>query len=469
MKAVAQRTADRIAELELRLNEAEETLRAIRHGEVDALVVTGQHGEQVFTLQGAETPYRLLIEEMNEGALLLAPDGTILHANARFANLLAKPLEEVIGSSWFRFFLPSERPQVRDLLVHSGKSGSKAEFNLELGDGATRPVEVSLASMKREGIEGFSVVVTDLTHRKAAEETLRASNTKLLEMVGDLERFSYSISHDLRAPLRAMKSFAELLENQCAAGAQVRNPEWLRRISAAATRLDSLIQGALDYACVVKQDSTPERVDLDSLLPELLETYPNLAPDKADIQIQRALPVVLGNEAALTQVFSNLLGNAVKFVGPGTRAQVRVWWEPPPADHSWDEGLSHSRTEASQTASTSSSPKPPNSNHLVRVWVEDNGVGIPAKAQNSIFEMYQRARADYEGTGIGLAIVRKAVERMHGRVGVESQEGKGSRFWVELPAAEEACRNKSETRNPKSETNPNLQIRILSLCRKTLS
>ena len=90
----------RIAELELRLSEAEDTLRAIRQGDVDALVVAGPNGDQVFTLEGADTPYRFLIEEMDEGALLLQPDGTILFANARFAELAGVPLEKVTGSTW---------------------------------------------------------------------------------------------------------------------------------------------------------------------------------------------------------------------------------------------------------------------------------------------------------------------------------------------------------------------------------
>ncbi len=399
------------AELQKRLEEAEETLRAIRHGEVDALVVSGAEGEQVFTLQGAETPYRFLVEEMNEGALLLGREGTILYANARFAELTGTPLEQLIGSSWERFFAPAERPRVVALLGQAQKSGVKQEFQLESG-ARSRPVEVSLASMKRERLEGFSVIIADLSGRKAAEQALRESNARLKEMIAELENFSYSISHDMRAPLRAMKSFAVILEEGCANCGQVENRDLLKRISAAATRLDDLIQGSLDYARVIKHDLILQPVDLARLLRSILETYPNLLPQKAEIRIAGQLPVVLGNESALTQVFSNLLGNAVKFVKPGTRPEVRIRAEARP------EGR-------------------------VRVWVEDNGIGIPPTSQHRIFEMFQRAHKGYEGTGIGLAVVRKVTERMGGAVGVESEEGKGSRFWVELrtsPGATEASR-----------------------------
>jgi len=108
----------------------------------------------------------------------------------------------------------------------------------------------------------------------------------------------------------------------------------------------------------------------------------------------------LGSEALLTQCFANLLGNAVKFVAPGVQPRARLYVEP--------------------------------AGDYTRIWIEDNGIGIPPHAQERLFKMFQRLTPDYEGTGIGLAIVRKVVQRMGGRVGVESEPGNGSRFWVEL-------------------------------------
>jgi PAS domain S-box-containing protein len=385
--------------LKLRLEEAEETLRAIREGEVDALVVEGPDGDQIFTLQGAEAPYRFLVEEMNEGALLLGLDGTILYANARFAVLAGLPLNEVIGACWEHLFNPAQQPDLHSLLGNYKAGGVRREFDLKTPQGS-RPVEVSVASLKRQTLQGFSVVVTDLSERKTAEEALRASNAKLREMVAELEHFSYSIGHDMRAPLRAMKSFAALLEDNETMAGQPENRDLLRRISAAASRLDSLIQGSLDYARVIKRDVSAEQVNLDRLLRDLVESYPNLLPSHAEIELEPNLPVVLGNEAGLTQVFSNLLGNAVKFVKPGVRPRIRVWSEV--------------------------------RDQHARVWVEDNGIGIEPDAQARIFELFQRAHRAYEGTGIGLAVVRKIVTQMGGSAGVESEPGKGSRFWVEL-------------------------------------
>jgi signal transduction histidine kinase len=174
--------------------------------------------------------------------------------------------------------------------------------------------------------------------------------------------------------------------------------------------MDQLIIDALSYSKSALDDLPLEPVDLQAILDDLLDTYPNLQRDRADIRAENRLPMVYGNEAALTQCLSNLLGNAVKFAQPGVPPRVRLWSEEVEAPL----GLSQLEDKA------------------VRLWIEDNGIGIPGHLHQRIFRMFQRATSDHEGTGIGLAIVRKAVQRMGGDVGVESEVGKGSRFWLVL-------------------------------------
>jgi signal transduction histidine kinase len=226
----------------------------------------------------------------------------------------------------------------------------------------------------------------------------------------------------------------------------------LRRIQLAAHRLDQLITDSLNYSKALRQELALEPVGLGELLTGLLETYPNLQPDKADIRWDTPLPSVLGNRAALTECFSNLLDNAVKFAKPGVKPQIRVRAESrldlamPSSAVSGTPPVSPPATgEAPPSKGEPFEPPPPlppkspasvappnTACRFVRVWVEDNGIGIPEGSCRRIFGMFQRATADYQGTGIGLAIVRKLVERMGGKVGVESEEGIGSRFWVEL-------------------------------------
>src|SRR5882724_10183696 len=139
--------AAELKETKARLAEVEATLEAIHNGQVDALLVAGPSGEQVFSLQGAETPYRSLVEKMHEGALLLIPDGTILYANTHFAALARKPLEQLIGSSWQGLFPSSEQGRLAQLLRDACAGGLREEFKLELEPGVTLPVEISISPL----------------------------------------------------------------------------------------------------------------------------------------------------------------------------------------------------------------------------------------------------------------------------------------------------------------------------------
>jgi signal transduction histidine kinase len=149
-------------------------------------------------------------------------------------------------------------------------------------------------------------------------------------------------------------------------------------------------------------------VDLDKLLRDIVQQYPAFQPPAAEVQVLQPLPKVLGNEASLTQCLSNLLGNAVKFVKPGEKPTVKVY--------------------------------PGYVNGKVEICFEDNGIGIAPENQKRIFNIFERIHHEheYEGTGIGLSIVKKTVERMGGDVGVESWVGKGSRFWIKLQPVKES-------------------------------
>ncbi|MEY2466799.1 MAG: hypothetical protein QOD03_1320, partial [Verrucomicrobiota bacterium] len=242
-------------------------------------------------------------------------------------------------------------------------------------------------------------------HADSLEQVVAERTEELNETVQELEAFSYSIAHDMRAPLRAMRGFSKILAEDYSARLDAQGKSYLERIGNSADRLDQLIQDVLNYTRVVRSDIPLVPVNTEKLLKEIIESYPNLQRSDVKIEIARPMPVVQANPAALTQVFSNLLGNAIKFVRPDVPPRVKVWAEADSQNHS-----------------------------MARFWFEDNGIGINKESKQRIFQMFQRLnRAElYEGTGIGLTVVRKAVERMGGKVGVESEPGQGSRFWVEL-------------------------------------
>jgi len=268
-----------------------------------------------------------------------------------------------------------------------------------------RMVGVTADVTERERARVLSERLQHDLERRVAERT-----QALLETVSELEAFSYSISHDLRAPLRAMRGYADAILDE--AGAAGSDPTtYARRIVEAAEHMDALIGDLLSYSRVTRADLDLEPLDLDAVVDDVLAHLPDLDA-RADVRVTRngdGMPRVIGHRATLFQALTNLVSNALKFVPPGTRPSVRIRVE---------------RREG-----------------RVRLWVEDNGIGIAPEHHERIFRVFERlhGRERYPGTGVGLAIVRKAAERMGGATGVESRAGAGSRFWIELPAGPDAA------------------------------
>src|SRR5205085_442413 len=208
------------------------------------------------------------------------------------------------------------------------------------------------------------------------------------------------------APLRAIQSFTQIILTDHGDKIGLPGTDYLQRTAKAAARLDRLIQDVLAVSRMARQKVMVQPVNVEKQILEIIQERAELRPPNAEIIIQGPLLPMLGHEASLNQCLSNLLGNAVKFVAPGVKPQVRIY-----STRSLDQ---------------------------VRLWIEDNGIGIAPEAQRGLFRMFHRLHTEkeYEGTGIGLAIVLKAAERMGGQTGMESEPGRGSRFWVQLPAVD---------------------------------
>ncbi|HWQ90616.1 MAG TPA: PAS domain-containing protein, partial [Clostridia bacterium] len=340
--------------------------------------------------------------------------GGLEFVNRAYREFFGVTLEQVAGPGrWQPPVHPEDAEQYVGACMEalSKRGPFVAEARLRRADGQWRWIQSFGAPRFNEegeflGLAGSSPDVTERKEFQAELERLVAERTnKLQELVGELEHFSYTITHDLKSPLRAMRGFAELVGVTCGECERGQARQFLGKISSSAERMDHLIADALNYSRSVRQELPLEDVDAGALLRGILDSYPELQPDKARIRVEGQLPVVLANEAGLTQCFSNLLGNAVKFVPAGETPEIRVW-------ASGREGW-------------------------VRIWVEDKGIGIAKEILPRVFDMFMRGSKDYEGTGIGLALVRKVAQRMGGRVGVESEEGKGSRFWLELKSGED--------------------------------
>ena len=257
----------------------------------------------------------------------------------------------------------------------------------------------------------------EVEERRRIEKELQFLNTRLEERVDErtvdlrralqeLEAYAYSIAHNLRGPLRGMAGLSDILMEEERRNLSFEGQDHLRRIRESARRMDELIFGLLDYSRVSREDMPRQRVALGDVLDEAIRRRrDDLQVRKADVVIEEPLPDVLGHRDALVQVLSHLISNAAKFVAPGVDPHIRIRAE---------------RREA-----------------IIRLWIEDNGIGIDPRYHDRVFGVFERLhkQEEYPGTGIGLAIVRKCMERMGGHAAVQSEIGKGSRFWIEAPAA----------------------------------
>jgi signal transduction histidine kinase/ActR/RegA family two-component response regulator len=387
---------DQAETLRARLTEAEDMLRAIRQGEIDALVVEGACGQQVYTLHSAEEPYRNLVEQMQEGAVVLTASGDILYSNARFAALVGEPLEFVVGSRIERFVNPADRDDFATLL--GAGSGRRRSRLVGVGPGAFE-VSFSLTTVASTSGNRLNLIVTDL--RELFEATNNRDRAERDNRTKDA--FLAMLAHELRTPLGAIANAVRVLELAHAEGESAARAHEV--IAQQVGHISQLISDLLDVERVVSGKIRLDRqpLDLAETVRRGVATFTIGGEVDRDIEIRTEPLWVEGDATRLAQVLTNIVSNAIKYTPPGGRIRVALH-----ADGG-DAVLS----------------------------VEDNGFGISPSLLPAIFDMYvqadrtlQRARG---GLGIGLTLVRRLVE-LHGGTIVASSdgEGRGSRFIVRL-------------------------------------
>jgi signal transduction histidine kinase len=280
-------------------------------------------------------------------------------------------------------------------LVANQKAAFAAEHQIIATEVAAQLAIALQQTNLREQLQNYTAQL----EQRVAERT-----AELQETNDELEAFSYSVSHDLRAPLRTLQGFTQALMEDYGSQLDDLGQDYARYIVEAAVSMDTLIADLLAYSRLGRTEIQIQPTDLSRVLAEALSQIDTERRERnAQIILEAPLPQVMAQYRILVQVLTNLLSNAIKFVKPDVQPQVRVWAE---------------EREKS-----------------VRFWVEDNGLGIAEEHQERIFRVFERLHGieAYPGTGIGLAIVRKGIEHMGGRVGVVSQPDKGSRFWLEFP------------------------------------
>lgn len=368
-----------------------------------------------------------LIDAVEDYAIYeLDREGRILTWNRGAERLKGWRAEEIIGREYGILHPPERRASGeprRELRIAEETGRFEEEAPRVRKDGSVFIADVKLFPLRDEAghVYGFVKVTRDVTERKQAEAEIRRLNEQLgalveertrqlQEVIDELDAFTYTVSHDLRAPLRAMEGFSRILLEEHGEALEQDGRRYAHRIVHAAERMESLIDDLLAYSRLTRAQMDLRRTELAPMLARCVEEVRSATPAATDAQfdVEPELPTVIAEPTVLHQVLCNLISNAVKFQADGAAPQIRI------------------RSERMKGK--------------VRLWVEDNGIGILPEHQERIFRVFERLHGQelYPGTGVGLAIVRKGMERMGGDCGVESTLGKGSRFWIELGVGEKA-------------------------------
>ena len=391
-------------------------------------------------LQQSEERFHALADNIPQLAWMTDANGWISWYNQRWYDYTGTTLKEMQGWGWERVHHSDHAQRVVEKWKRHLAGGEYWEdtFPLRAKDGTygwflSRAFPIKDSQGRIVHWFGTNTDITDLRAAQEAVSQARAEleqrveqrTASLTEALSELEAFSYSLSHDMRAPLRAIQSFTTIVLTDHGSNVPPEAHEHLEKVINAARRLDQLIIDVLALARVSRQALKLEPVDVKALIQSLIQERPELQRPRSEVVIEPPLYPVVGHEASLTQCLTNLLGNAVKFVAPGVTPRIRIRAELISANPANVAVPAEGRLENGNEA------------RFVRLWVEDNGIGIDHVSRLRLFRMFERGahHGEYEGTGMGLAIVRKAAERMGGAVGVESTPGVGSRFWLELRLA----------------------------------
>jgi PAS domain S-box-containing protein len=368
--------------------------------------------------------YNAIIESSDDAIISKNLDGIIQSWNPAAQRIFGYAPEEAIGKP-ILMLMPPERENEEAAILERIRNGERIQHYETVRrrkNGSLVDISLSVSPLKDATgtVVGASKIARDITENVRIRKQLEQARSELDANTAELERrikertsslneailqmqeFSYTVSHDLRSPVRAIKGYATAVLDMYLGRLDEKGIEHLNSIIRCSLRMEKLIRDVLTYSRINAAKSESVETNVEKVISETLLNYDEFKPSKLNVALQRPLLPVMANETFLIQSLANLLSNAVKFVAPGTAPKVEIWTE--------------------------------RRGDRIRIFVKDNGIGIKKEHQGRIFGLFERAHQDksYEGTGVGLAIARKSVEKMAGTIGIESDGINGCAFWIEL-------------------------------------
>jgi PAS domain S-box-containing protein len=372
-------------------------------------------------LEASERLYRLITENAHDMIVVASSDGRFTFASPSTKSVLGYDSTEVMQLSIQDFLHPEDLERVlsdQAKALESGANHFRSEFRIRHKDGREiwfENIGHLIRDPQTNALVQIQNTARDITERVHAQKALKVLNAQLERRVlertqrlgevnAELESFTSSVSHDLRSPLNAVQGFARALLEDYGETLPTTGRDFVSRIIGASKRMDTLINDLLSYSRLSRTEIRLVPVNLERLLDEVIfELEADIQKANASLKLEGQFPTVLAQGTVLRQILTNLIGNALKFVAQPNLPNIKIWTE------------QHEQN--------------------LRLIVEDNGIGMDAKNLERIFKPFERLHgvSEYPGSGIGLAFVKRGIERIGGRVGVKSTPSRGSQFWLELP------------------------------------
>lgn len=356
-------------------------------------------------LQESENRFSRLADTLPVMIWMTGPDNQVYYFNQKWLAFTGKPFAQVAGTGWLQCVHPDD-VKVFDRVQDKIKSSEpyNCEYRLQRFDGEYRFIfEIGTPRTLPDGsFAGYMGSCVDVTETKATQNELASRARELMRSNEELEQFAYVASHDLQEPLRMIISYVQLIQKNIEQNNIARVGEFMNYVLQGTGRMQALINDLLQFSRVSRKGNPFKQVDLNEVLKiAVSHLTARISENKASVIIP-ALPTVMGDNFQLIRLFQNLIDNAIKFKSAETEPRIEICVEERVEDYLFS--------------------------------VQDNGIGIEDKFYNRIFVIFQRlhTRDDYEGTGIGLAVCKKIVERHGGEIWVESKPGKGSTFYFTI-------------------------------------